>query len=139
MQELIYPVLQYTDKYIIGSIQKPKNLLVVGAKNIEEGCFHNAIIIDSSGAKYRVLSANIARLTWDPWNVFFRYRTVWVELELSDKECLSLDEIKKEIFDLLKKNKKWYKRYGETEKILYKKFEDIKTIKELINKISIYP
>ncbi|MEK8015521.1 MAG: hypothetical protein VSS75_001550 [Candidatus Parabeggiatoa sp.] len=138
MQKLSYPVLKYTPRFIRGGISSPKELLVVGEKNFEQGCFDDAIIIDSSGYKYRVLSAKKDKLTWDPCNLFKEYRSIWVSLELSSPSKRNLDIHRKELLNFLLLHPKWYERYDETEQSLRKELFEARTMKELINTISIY-
>lgn len=134
-----YPVLQYTPTYITGGIQTPKELLVVGERNWLQGCLENAVIIDSSGHKYHVLSSTRKRWTWNPWNVFPGYRTIWVEIELSEPEKLNLDSVRQELLDHLLAHPKWYRHYHENEESLRMKFNEARTMRELINSISVYP
>lgn len=139
MLELNYPVLKYTPKFIRGSIQTEKDLLIVGEKNLDEGCFRNAVIIDSCGFKFDVLSAKKRRLTLNPFNVFYEYRTVWVDIDIAFSKKMNIEEIKNEILEVLLSNPSWYRKYGETERDLRLKFDKLDNIKEVIEKISIYP
>lgn len=139
MPKLNYPVLLLTPKYVIGGISSPKKLLVVGEINFEQGCFEDATIIDASGYEYRVLSAKKIKWTWNPWNLFKVYRSIWVNLELSEPEKHNLDHIREKLLNVLLVHPKWYTRYSETEQSLRKKLFDVRTVKELIDSISIYP
>lgn len=138
MLELNYPVLKLTKDFIRGSISSPKDLLVVGEINFEQGCFDDAILIDASGCVYRVVSAKKNKWTWNPWNLFKGYRTIWVSLELSDQEKHNLDHIREELLSLILRHPKWYKRFGESEQSLREKFSNARTIKELIDSVSLY-
>lgn len=138
MLELNYPVLKLTNRFVRGSISSPRELLVVGEINFEHGCFDDATLIDATGCMYRVISAKKSKWTWNPWNVFKGYRTIWVNLELSDPEKHDLDHIRDVLLTFLLLHPKWYKRFGETEQGLRKKLSDARTVKQLINSISIY-
>lgn len=139
MPGLNYPVLKITKKFIRGSISSPKELLVVGEKNFVHGCFDNACIIDASGCKYRVLSAEKGRRTCSLFNLFKKYRTIWVCVKLSEPEKYNVDRLREQVLGLLCSHPGWYKHYGETEDSLRSKFSGARTVKELINSISIYP
>jgi hypothetical protein len=139
MSELSYPVLKITPKFIRGGIPSKEKLRIVGERNFDAGCFDNTYLIDSSGYKYRVLSAKRARLTFNPLNIFREYRTIWVDLELSAPGKLNIDQIREEILSILLLHPNWYQNYNETEQSLREKFSEARTVKELVNKISIYP
>ena len=138
MRELKFPVLKYTPKFIRGGIQTGRDLLVVGERNFEQGCFDAATIIDASGYKYQVLSATRKGLTWNPLNVFRAYRTILVDLELSNPDKLNADQVREEIFGVLFSHPKWYRRYFETEQSIRAKLDNAKTVTHLINSISVY-
>jgi hypothetical protein len=132
----------------MGGISDEKKLHIVSEKKLADGCFDNGVVIDSSGARYRILSARKkelpslifqhvvkAALGWDKWGS----KSVWAELELSLTSKLDLDSTKSEILGLFLKNKSWYSKYGYTERSISAFVDDAKTIADLVNKISIYP
>lgn len=148
MSELKFPVLIYTPHYLIGSILDEKKLHIVSEKKLAGGCFYNGVVIDSSGARYRIISAkkkevpaltflNVikAMIGWSSWDS----KPVWAELELSFTKKLNLDAIKSEILELLLKNKNWYSKHDHTKHSISALFDDARTLEDLINKISIYP
>ncbi|MDO6583426.1 hypothetical protein Q4491_18975 [Photobacterium sp. 2_MG-2023] len=92
MSELKIPVLVYTPRYLMGGISDEKQLHIVSEKKLAEGCFDHGVVIDSCGARYRIISAKkkeVYSLTflhaikaiigWDSWGS----KPVWAELELS--------------------------------------------------------
>jgi hypothetical protein len=148
VSELKFPVLVYTPHYLMGSISNKNKLHIVSEKKLAGGCFDNGVVVDSSGARYRIISVNKKELHsltllhvlkaivgWDSWNS----KPVWAELELSLTGKLNLEGIKSEILGVLKKNKKWYLKYDYTEHSISTLVNDARTVKDLINRISIYP
>jgi hypothetical protein len=138
MQQLTYPVLKYTPRFLRGRLRNERDLLVVGERNLQEGCFKDCVLIDSDANRYRVASARQIRWTWNPWNLFPVYRTVWVDLELSDPQKMDLDSVKREVLELLLK-KRWYTRahYGRTE--IEELINTAPSVPELIDRLSVFP
>lgn len=148
MSELKFPVLVYTPRYLMGSISDEKQLHIVSEKKLAGGCFDNGVVIDSCGARYRIISAKKKEVStlsflhivkaivgWDSWGS----KPVWAELEFSFTKKLNLDAIKSEILALLLENKSWYSKYGHTKQSISALVDDARTVEDLINKISIYP
>lgn len=138
MRQLTYPVLQYTSRYLRGRIQRERDLLVVGERNLQEGCFENCTLVSSDGNRYRVLSARKLRWTCNPWNIFPRYRTVWVDLDLSEPEKVDLDTIKREVLDLLVK-KRWYARAHYSRTDIEDLVNSATSLPDLITRLTVFP
>lgn len=139
VDELQYPVVVITPNYILGSIENAKQLTTVGQINLERGCFDGAVIVDSAGNRYVINGARMVRPTFNPWNVFKKYRTVIVELGLSNPQQMSLDQLRADVVELILKHPKWHRHYGETASDIERKFSHQNSIAELIRAISIYP
>jgi hypothetical protein len=137
--EIKYPVVEWTPLFVRGSIQTPRQLLVVGERQLRRGCFADASIVDADGNKYRVLSARIRRRTFSLWNLFAEYRTVWVTLDLQFECRLSLGELRDEVVRLILKNPTWAQHHDETPDQIRKKLSEPTTLAALINRISVYP
>jgi hypothetical protein len=148
LSELQFPLLVYTPRYLMGGVSNKKQLHVVSGKKLTAGCFDNGVVIDSTGARYRILSSNkkeVPSLTilhiikaifgWDRWDS----KPVWAELEINFTNQLNLDSMKTEILDIFFENKTWYSKYGHTKLSISALVEDATTIEDLITRISIYP
>lgn len=136
---LRYPVLTICPRYIMGRTLTEKELLVVGEVNLKKGCFDGCILIDAEGRRFKILSASIRKKIFGLWSAIFpEYRTVWVDLELSEPERVSLEDVKKEVLGHLIP-KKWYRSSDDTAETITAYVEQALSIEELINKIVLFP
>lgn len=139
VNQIQFPAVLFTRDYIVGSIESARQLTTVGQARFEGGCFKNAVIADSAGNRYLVQDAQVRRPTLNPWNVFRKYRTVIVDLTLSDPEKIQFEQLRKEIIDLILNHPKWHRGYGESKSDIQKKFASQDSASELIRAVSVYP
>lgn len=105
--------------------------------NVLEGCYDEAIIIDSKGSKHTVRGCRIARWTCNPFNIFQKYRTVLVDLDLEQAGNLSLPDLKIYLLDSIMINR-WKSWEGQSKKDKICQINDPATIEDLIAKIDVF-
>jgi len=147
-----YPVVLYTNKYIRGMVKNENSLFVASGVSIDTGYFDNGVIIDSNCNRYEVLAVKkvpfykfsflrALKLYFINWGFIGTTKELsWADITLSAPQRCKLNDIKKELLNVLLSHPKWYSHYQqETEVSIKEYFKEAKTIEELINNISIYP
>lgn len=139
MLDIKFPIIKLNPRFIRGRIRNVKDLCVVGEINLEKGCFDSSRIIDSTGRLYRVVGVEKKRWTCNPMNVFKKYRTIWVSLDIELVSVMSLVEVQDSLIALFDENPSWYLQYFESDsemKVFLKSFD---SIDGLIGGISVFP
>lgn len=102
-----FPVLLYTNHHIRGRIKDVDELVTVSKGKLSEGCFNGSNLIDSNGNQFVVLSAIASKKDRVPFlrNLIEGFGFVKADIELSESNKVSLDEVKKILIDVVVGNK----------------------------------
>ena len=139
MQQLAYPVLIIGRNYIEGGISSSRELLFVGKRQFDDGCFDGAKIVDSSGYIFEILSSRKKEVSWSLCDFLMRRQSVWVDLKFGRTEKKNLDLIRTDLLEIIYSHPDWYRKYDETKESVKKRLESARTTSELINIVSVYP
>lgn len=140
-----FPCLLYTHKFMQGNIADEKHLSRAGLVQVNNGCFDSGIIIDKSGSKYSIVRywPSNSKKPWNiynifPKNVFDEYKSVFVDMDLKFLEKQNLDVIRNEVINLVVDRKWRLTTEGNTKQGFLSDLGGVRSMQELIEKISLY-
>lgn len=108
MQKLTYPVLQISRHYI-GCFNKWQQLLIHPKSWLENGWWDDTTLIDSTGAKFEVLSISPGRISYSLPDLldFTPDRRILADLELKKIATLNKPGVRQCVLDKLNAHPDW--------------------------------
>lgn len=150
MQSIEFPVLLLGKNFVQGRIYSSKDLSRRTIVSFNEKIFDGAIVIDSQGSAFKVLSysksfpaaiviGNVVDLTLD---FFMRDKdqlATWIDFELSTPEKFDFSDVKRKVSDLVHKNPKWFDSNLEGFKSIERMLDSYQSLPDMIDLFSGYP
>ncbi|ANE56672.1 hypothetical protein [Methylomonas sp. DH-1] len=132
-----YPLLRL-NKFHIRKFQSENELKLMSQKYFDEGNFKvDTFFIDSSGFRYALIDVRKERNSLNPFRWFRSSPAIVVDIIVSQPVQLSLDNMKKTIFELVVKNE-WHRQGYQNESEFHDMIYAAKSYREIIDMISFY-
>lgn len=144
MRKIKFPVIIYDKNHIRGNIINNKELRMMGEEALNENYLLNGNIIDSEGVEYLITSIKLNKKLFNFWGILGGSNNVLVDFEIKKTKKLNLDKLKIFIINKIKSNPKWVKNAispsscYDTEDQIYEYIKSCRTVKELIEHISVF-